>query len=134
MEAEPDSDKQTLGSTEVPRQSPSEQEYPFILNLFFCFIFPFVCRIAPINDEAMPATPRKDCSRDTLKTFGPCLTKVFDQYNPDQNEQQLGVPPDQTVRKPIRSLVKDIFQELITFEDVLSWLCILCAFASPLFC
>ncbi|KAA6355633.1 MAG: hypothetical protein EZS28_048840, partial [Streblomastix strix] len=46
----------TVGNEPSETQTKSvkpnlEEKHPFILNLFYCFFMPFVCRVKPVTDE-----------------------------------------------------------------------------------
>lgn len=47
---------------EMKRYKNYEESSPFILNLFFCFYFPYICRIKPLREENVPYISKKDKS------------------------------------------------------------------------
>lgn len=47
---------------EMKRNKNYEESSPFILNLFFCFYFPYICRIKPLREENVPYISKKDKS------------------------------------------------------------------------
>ncbi|KAA6328714.1 MAG: hypothetical protein EZS28_053686, partial [Streblomastix strix] len=47
-----------------------EEKHPFILNLFFIFFFPFICRVKPITNEDIYQIGKKDrCDYTSDKTL-----------------------------------------------------------------
>ena len=74
---------------ETRRVQPKEEKHPFILNLFFGFMFPFICRCDPIINEDIPATMKKDETYQVMKTLSPRWRKMFDSYQRDLEEHQI---------------------------------------------
>ena len=74
---------------ETRRAQPLEEKHPFILNLFFGFMFPFICRCDPIINDDIPATMKKDETYYVMKKLSPRWRKMFESYQRDLQEQQI---------------------------------------------
>lgn len=46
-----------------------EEASPLICNIFYCFYFPFICRIAPLREENIPQISDKDKSQLNTDIF-----------------------------------------------------------------
>ncbi|KAA6367617.1 MAG: hypothetical protein EZS28_036856, partial [Streblomastix strix] len=67
-----------------------EEKHPFILNLFYCFFLPFICRVKPITNDDIYQIGKKDrcdyTSDKTLEGWGPKYAQYlinkakFDKY------------------------------------------------------
>ena len=64
---------------EFVRPINEEEHSFFILNLFYCFFFPFVCRKTPIQNKDIPYCAKNDKSELVL-------SKVSKNWNPKVNK------------------------------------------------
>ena len=75
-----------LETHEIKRSIALEQRFPFILNLFYCFMFPYICRCSPILDEDMPQVMTVNSGDTVMAKVEPLWTKAHEQYRKDKIE------------------------------------------------
>lgn len=57
-----------------------EESSPLICNLFYCFYFPFICRIAPLREENIPQISENDKSQLNTDIFREQWEPVAKEY------------------------------------------------------
>lgn len=63
-----------------------EQMMPLILNFFYCFYFPFICRVAPLREEDVPTIAEQDKSTLNTDKVRKNWIPEFDKYAKALNE------------------------------------------------
>ncbi|KAA6388868.1 MAG: ABC transporter ATP-binding protein, partial [Streblomastix strix] len=86
-----------------------EERHPFILNLFYCFFLPFVCRIKPVTDDDIYDVDSHDrCDITTQKAsegWQPSYSQflidkaLYDQLKSENPEIQLKLPESPSLLK-----------------------------------
>ena len=65
---------------EVKRHSNEEETHPFIANLFFCYLFPYICRCTPVTDPDIPAARPYDATKDATKKLKSKWQPEYEQF------------------------------------------------------
>lgn len=78
------------GATEVKRVNNPEDTSLFIMNLFYCFFFRYVCRLKPIRDSDIYDCSESDRSAPVIdrvvKVWNPRIEKYYKELE-DYNEK-----------------------------------------------
>ena len=67
-------------TTEIKRSVALEERHLCICNLFYCFLFPLICRCSPIMDADIPMTMTGDRSEDIMTNLSPSWKQAYSDY------------------------------------------------------
>ena len=66
-----------------------EEASPFICNLFFCFYFPFICRIDPLTEDDVPVVAETDKSERSTEILRKKWQPLYQEFvNGIKNAQE----------------------------------------------
>ncbi|KAA6401150.1 MAG: hypothetical protein EZS28_003326 [Streblomastix strix] len=108
---------------QIKRKENLEEQHPFILNLFYCFFMPFVCRIKPVtNDDIYPAAHDDRCDYTTELADAGWIPS-YQVYIPklaEYEQKKLDFPDTNPKEPPKPSLFKVMLFDLGSFKLLLA--------------
>lgn len=78
----------TPKESEWKRSKNWEEASPLLCNIFYCFYFPFICRIAPLREENIPQISDKDKSQLNTDMFRSNWDPVTREYGRQMAEYE----------------------------------------------
>ncbi|KAA6383301.1 MAG: ABC transporter: Multidrug resistance-associated protein, ATP binding protein [Streblomastix strix] len=100
-----------------------EEKHPFILNIFYCFFLPFVCRVKPITDDDIYEVQSDDRCDITTQKASQGWQPSYSQYliEKAQYDQLMSENPDAQLKPPARpSLLKVLLFSLGNWKLLLA--------------